>query len=53
MWGKQMIYKNKKKGTLYKIIGSVINCTNAQDGQEMFLYEPIEQTKEHLRSSRG
>ena len=43
-----MIYKNKKKGTLYKIRGTAINCTNAQDGQEMFLYEPLEQTGGHL-----
>ena len=43
-----MVFKNKKKGTLYKLIGTAINCTNAQDGQIMLIYEPIEQTNEHL-----
>ena len=43
-----MIYKNKKKGTLYRLLGTAINCTNAQDGQIMFIYEPIEQRDEHL-----
>ena len=32
------IYKNKKKQTLYQVVGSCINCTNAQDGQNMILY---------------
>ena len=41
-----MLYRNKKKGTLYKLIGTAINCTNAQDGQIMLIYEPVE--GEHL-----
>lgn len=32
------IYVNKKKGTFYRVIGEAINCTNAQDGQEMIIY---------------
>ena len=43
-----MLYRNKKKGTLYKLIGTAINCTNAQDGQIMLIYEPYEQKEEHL-----
>jgi hypothetical protein len=43
-----MLYRNKKKGTLYKLIGTAINCTNAQDGQIMLIYEPYEQEEEHL-----
>lgn len=31
-------FKNKKNGKIYTVIDNVINCTNAQDGQEMFLY---------------
>ena len=37
-----MIYKNKKNEKVYRIIGRVINATNAQDGQVMFLYEQTE-----------
>ena len=33
-----MLYRNKKKGTIYYVTGSCINCTNAQDGQRMILY---------------
>ena len=33
-----MLYRNKKKGTIYYVTGSCINCTNAQDGQLMILY---------------
>lgn len=36
------IYKNKKNGNLYQVDGLGINCTNAQDGQEMVLYHPME-----------
>ena len=43
-----MLYRNKKKGTLYKLIGTAINCTNAQDGQIMLIYEPFEQGDEPL-----
>ena len=32
------LYRNKKKGTIYYVTGSCINCTNAQDGQRMILY---------------
>ena len=33
-----MLYRNKKKGTIYYVTGGCINCTNAQDGQRMILY---------------
>ena len=33
-----MLYRNKKKGTIYYVTGRCINCTNAQDGQRMILY---------------
>jgi hypothetical protein len=32
------IYRNKKKGTLYLVTRTSINCTNAQDGQTMAIY---------------
>lgn len=34
-----MLYRNKKNGKLYSVIGQAINCTNAQDGQRMVIYE--------------
>lgn len=36
-----MIFRNKKTKNLYKIKDKVINTTNAQDGQIMILYEPL------------
>lgn len=33
-----MFYKNNKNGKIYEVIGECLNCTNAQDGQEMFIY---------------
>ena len=32
-------YRNKKNGKIYTVIGEALNCTNAQDGQEMFMYK--------------
>jgi len=34
------LYKNKKNGLPYVIVDEVINCTNDQDGQKMYLYRP-------------
>ena len=31
-------YRNKKNGKIYTVTGEALNCTNAQDGQEMFIY---------------
>ena len=37
------VWKNKKNGKLYRILYySVINATNAQDGQKMVVYENME-----------
>ena len=37
------VWKNKKNGKLYRILYySVINTTNAQDGQKMVVYENME-----------
>lgn len=33
-----MKYKNKKNGKIYTVIGEALNCTNAQDGQKMYIY---------------
>jgi len=38
-----MLYKNKKNGKLYGTIGTALNATNAQDGQAMILYAPLEE----------
>ena len=32
-------YRNKKNGKIYTVTGEVLNCTNKQDGQEMFMYK--------------
>ncbi len=34
-----MFYKNNKNGKIYEVIGECLNCTNAQDGQEMYIYK--------------
>ena len=33
-----MRYRNKKNKHIYKILNYAINCTNAQDGQQMCIY---------------
>lgn len=38
LFKKSGIYKNKKTGNEYKVLFTVINCTNAEDGQEMVAY---------------
>lgn len=38
IFNKSGIYKNKKTGKEYKVLFTAINCTNAQDGQEMVVY---------------
>lgn len=35
---KSGLWRNKKKGDIYSVIGVVRNCTNAQDGQQMVEY---------------
>lgn len=42
------IFQNKKTKNYYKLLGTVINTTNAQDGQVMFVYEPIKQDEDKL-----
>lgn len=32
------IFIHKKTGNKYVVIGECLNCTNAQDGQEMVIY---------------
>ena len=32
-------YRNKKNGKIYTVTGEALNCTNAQDGQKMFIYK--------------
>lgn len=34
-----MLYRNKKNGKIYILIAEAINCTNAQDGQKMYIYK--------------
>ena len=40
------IFQNKKTRKFYKLLGTVINTTNAQDGQVMFVYAPLKQEEE-------
>lgn len=35
-------YRNKKTGKLYYKVGTCRNCTNAQDGQVMVSYVPVD-----------
>ena len=37
----QLLYRNNKTGNLYRVIGTVTNTTNAQDGQIMYLYKSV------------
>ena len=37
------IFQNKKTKGYYKLLGTVINTTNAQDGQIMFVYTSLNQ----------
>lgn len=37
------LWKNRKNGKLYKVLNyNVLNCTNEQDGQKMYLYKSLE-----------
>lgn len=40
------LYKNKKNGKIYKVTNMVTNATNAQDGQMMFLYHEVNDSKQ-------
>lgn len=33
------LYKHNKSGNHYVVLSEVINCTNAQDGQTLVLYQ--------------
>lgn len=34
------LWKNNKNGKLYEVLNyNILNCTNAQDGQKMYLYK--------------
>lgn len=35
------LFRNKKNGKLYYTLNTVTNATNAQDDQEMVLYQPV------------
>lgn len=37
------LWINNKKGTKYCVIGECINCTNAQDGQGMVIYQSVDE----------
>jgi len=32
------LFIHKKTGNVYQVVGECLNCTNAQDGQEMVIY---------------
>lgn len=33
-----MFFRHRKSGKVYRVMGRAVNCTNAQDGQELVLY---------------
>ena len=45
---KDKIWKNNKNGNLYGVINTVINATNANDGQVMVLYTSLSKTPTSL-----
>lgn len=45
MTTKHTIYKNKKTGNYYVVLGTAINATNAQDGQVMVRYRDANATE--------
>lgn len=46
------IFQNKKTKKFYKLLGTVINTTNAQDGQIMFVYSSLEDIIEDVYETR-
>jgi hypothetical protein len=41
------MYKNKKTGNLYGVLGEAINSTNAQNGQIMVSYFTLDENVEY------
>lgn len=45
------LWKNNKNGKLYEVLNyNILNCTNAQDGQKMYLYKVF---SEEVLDSKG
>lgn len=44
------LYKNRKNGKIYEVLNTIKNCTNEQDGQEMYLYKLPDQDLLFVRS---
>lgn len=42
-------YKNKKKGTLYLVIGKAIDATNSRDGNKVVVYQSCEDSQLYVR----
>lgn len=45
-------YRNNKKGTEYELLGTCINCTNAQDGQLMYIYKSLDNDMLFVREQK-
>lgn len=45
----KLIYKNKKKGTLYSIIGLAIDATNSRDGTKVIVYKSCDDGALYVR----
>ena len=51
LFNKSGIYTNKKTGHKYKVLFEALNCTNAQDGQEMVCYVRHQDGEETIDAS--
>lgn len=39
---KNTFWKNKKNGEVYEILQKALDCTNARDGEQVFIYQMVE-----------
>lgn len=44
------IYKHNKTGNLYYVLTEAINCTNANDGEEMVVYKRLDGDDEKVKT---
>lgn len=39
---KNTLWRNKKNGNVYEVLQEATDCTNARDGKEVFIYQPLD-----------
>lgn len=45
----KLIYRNKKKGTLYSVIGPAIDATNSRNGNRVVVYKSCDDGMLYVR----